>query len=246
MTQTDSLVMKGSSSKTCIKINLSYQQKAKRSTIIIIFGCFLFFVSGILNFTDEYLRGWSLTKPFLGYLLFGFTVTCLVPIAIGIKEIVTISFADSSRKYAKQAFQWLLIYALTVLVNIIVMGWPIMAIFVSITIVFARILGFYFLSKAFKKIKYLSNLNVGGFLYNLYGVFYVIIATLGGLGSLFSDDSITNLVFIFNGIIESVLIILLSIKIVYDILLIRNFKIKGKTKESSIQKILERQKKSKF
>ena len=245
MIQTDSISSKTDSSKIPEKTEVFFHQKINRYTIIVIGGCFLFFISGILNFIDEYLKGWSYTRPILGYLLFGFTVLCLIPIAIGTREIVTNSFTSSSRILIKQASRWLHIYALTVLLNIIVMGWPLVSIIVSVTIIFGRVLGFYYLSKSFKKIGHLSNLKIGGFLYQIYGLFYIVIAILGGVASIVNDEAISNLVFISNGFIESTLIILISVKISYDILQIRKYKIIGKANISGIQKILDKQRNNK-
>ena len=244
MTQTDRANLEIKTDLIPKKINHFLQNKINKSTALVLCGCCLFFASGILNFTDEFLKGWSTARPFLGYLLFGFTVACLIPIAFGIKTTVTLAFADASRKLMKQASKWLLCYALAVLINIIVMGWPLIASIVAFTIVIARILGFYYLTIAFKKIKYLTDLKVGGFLYPIYGVFYIVIAALGGVASIVNDEVITNLIFVSNGIIESSLIVLISIKIAYDIWMIRDFKVKGKIKEDSIQKIYEKQRNS--
>ncbi len=228
MTQIENIGMIESVMKISKREDSSFQQKVNRLSIMIISGCLLFLVSGLLNFTDEYFKGWSYTQPVLGYLLFGFTVSCLVPIAIGFRKLSETAFVEMPRKNAGQASWWLLCYALTVLLNLVLMGWPMVSSFVGFTIIIARILGFYYLYKAFMKIRVRSNLPIGGFLYLLYGGFYILTAILGGMASLVNDFILTNIIFIFDGVIESVLIIIISFKIIYDILIIRSFLVKGK------------------
>jgi len=199
----------------------SFVQKLKTNSVnkhilVIILGSIIFIVAGFLNFSDEYFKGWSQQEPVIGYLLFGFTVLALVPISIGIKKLVNLAFTNHIRKNGNHTSLWLLLYAGAVLLDLLLAGWPLVSILSMVLLVVSRVFGFYFLSKMFSKIRLSFKIKVASFIYLFYGIFYLLTSIIGGIATLAQDDIMTNLIFVFNGIFESALIVLVGLFLIID------------------------------
>ena len=181
-----------------------------KQILIIILGSVIFMGAGFLNFSDEYFKGWSQQNPVIGYLLFGFTVLALVPIAIGTRKLANSSFRNQIRKTGRLTGFWLLLYTGAVLLDLLVAGWPMVAVLSMALLIGSRIIGFYFLSKMFSRIRVNFDIRVSSFIFLFYGIFYILTSIIGGIAGIAQDDLMTNLIFVFNGILESILIILVG------------------------------------
>ncbi len=195
----------------------------KKYTGLVYLSAILLTAGGILNFVDKYLFGWSIRVEYLGYFIFGFATVSLIPLAISIREITDIYFVDHVTKEGKETARWLWIYGASVAVNFVLVGWPLVAPFVSVIIIVGRVMGFYKLNKLFTRIKNLFKINVGSFFYILFGFYSIIISTLASVANWADDDIFFGFLFAFDGIIESLLIITVAVKLTIDFRRIQKF-----------------------
>lgn len=232
MTQTDQSARKMSVINIMGFVNNIKTKPLNKHILIVIIGSFIFIGAGFLNFSDEYLKGWSHQNPVIGYILFGFTVLALVPIAIGIRKIADLVFTNHIRKTGRLASLWLLLYAGAVLLDLMVGGWPMVAVLSMVSLIASRIMGFYFLSNMFRRIRKRFDIIVPSFVFLFYGIFYVLTSIIGGIAGIAQDDQMTNLIFVFNGILESALIVLVGIFLIINFY--RIWKLLNKDTASSI------------
>ncbi len=209
------------------KIPVMNEKRVKKYILAIYFGSALFIIAGFLNLVDEYFKGWSQRIPVIGYILFAFTACSLIPIAIGIQKITKDSFQYQATKAGKASSIWLITYGIAIVADIIFFGWIMIATITLLLILFSRVLGFYYLKKVFDKIKFYTEFNISSWAYLAYGCYYLILSLFGGLAALVSDDIITNMIFIFNGIGESIFIVAIGIKLIVDFTLLRKFILTG-------------------
>lgn len=204
------------------------QHNSRKYTLILIGGSILFIASGILNFVDGFLKGWSISSPVIGYILFAFTACSLIPIAYGINKIAKHFFTFQTKKAGKMASLWLFSYGIAIAVNLIFYGMYLITTIVMVLIIFARVLGFYYIKKTFDKIAFYTNLKINGWTYFLYGIYSLVVSLLGGLSSLANDTLMTNLIFAFNGVIESIFIVIVGVKLILDFYRVNKFIKTGK------------------
>ena len=216
MVQTKQAIRKTSTINLTSFVHNLKTKPMNKHIFIVILGSLIFMGAGFLNFSDEYFKGWSQQNPVLGYLLFGFTVLALVPIAIGIRKLAVSAFTNQIRKTGRYTGLWLLLYTGAVLLDLLVAGWPMVAILSLALLICSRIIGFYFLSKMFSRIRASFDIRVSSFIFFFYGIFYILTSIIGGIAGIAQDDLMTNLIFIFNGVLESVLIILVGVFLIIN------------------------------
>ncbi|MCG3221021.1 MAG: zinc ribbon domain-containing protein [Candidatus Heimdallarchaeota archaeon] len=198
--------------------NVNYVNKYSNYVTI---GGILFIVSAIVNIIDKMLRGWSYSHVSLGYIIFLFTILGLFPIGWGIKELTDIYFVDHVTKVGKQTFKWMIIYASAVVLDIILLGWAMTAGFVGMAIIFGRVMGFSKLNKTFVKIKDLFNIKIGSVFYLIFAFYGVITTVFGGIANSVDDEVFQRVLYIFNGPIDSLIMITVGVKLIIDVFRIR-------------------------
>jgi hypothetical protein len=151
----------------------------------------------------------------------------LIPIAIGIQKITKDSFQYQATKAGKATSIWLITYGIAIVVDIVFFGWFMIATITLLLTLFSRVLGFYYLKKVFDKIKFYTDFSISSWMYLAYGCYYLILSLIGGVASLVSDDIVTKMIFIFNGIGESIFIVAIGIKLIVDFTLLRKFILTG-------------------
>jgi hypothetical protein len=184
-------------------------------------GAALFIVSAVINIVDKLIQGWSFYYRFIGYILFLFMIIGLFPIAWGLRELTDIYFVDHVTKLGKQTSNWLFIYAGAVVLDMFLLGWGITAGFIGIAIIFGRVIGFVKLNKTFVKIKDLFNIKVGSAFYLIFAYFGVLTTVLGGVSNAVEDETFSYVMYIFNGPVDSLIMILVAIKLIIDVFRIR-------------------------
>ena len=205
----------------------------KKHTFLVIGGSILFIIAGILNILDRFFFYWSFQTEFLGYVLFALTAISLFPIAQGIKELTDVFFVDHITKTGKQIFTWMMIYAGAVVLDMVLLGFPPTAGFVGIAILFGRVFAFLKLNKVFNQIKSIFEIRVGSIIYTIFAYYTIIFTLLGGIANASSDASVEILILIFKGPIESILMIIVGIKLIIDILRVRRLIINKEIKPYS-------------
>jgi len=190
----------------------------RKYSFFVIGGSILFIIAGILNILDRFFFYWSFQTEFLAYVLFALTAISLFPIAQGIKEITDVFFVDHITKTGKQVFTWMMIYAGAVVLDMVLLGFPPTAGFVGIAILFGRVIAFLKLNKVFDQIKTIFKIRVGSIFYIIFAYYTIIFTLLGGIANASSDVSVEILILIFKGPIESILMIIVGIRIIIDIL----------------------------
>ncbi|MCG3226772.1 MAG: hypothetical protein H7645_07625 [Candidatus Heimdallarchaeota archaeon] len=198
--------------------NVNYVNKYSNYVII---GGILFIVSAIVNIIDKMLQGWSTSHLSLGYIIFLFTILGLFPIGWGIKELTDIYFVDHVTKSGKQTFNWMIIYAGAVVLDIILLGWALTAGFVGMAIIFGRVMGFLLLNKTFVKIRDLFNIKIGSVFYLIFAYYAVITTVFGGVANSVDDIVFQKILFIFNGPLDSLIMIVVGVKLMIDVFRIR-------------------------
>ncbi|NPD88208.1 MAG: hypothetical protein HGN29_05775 [Asgard group archaeon] len=206
-------------------INENYVNKSanyvNKYTNYVTIGGILFIVSAIVNIIDKMLKGWSFSHVSLGYIIFLFTILGLFPIGWGIKELTDIYFVDHVTKVGKQTFNWFMIYAGAVVLDIILLGWALTAGFVGIAIIFGRVIGFLTLNKTLVKIRDLFNIKTGSVFYLIFAFYGVITTVFGGIANSVEDEVFQRVLYVFNGPIDSLIMILVGVKLILDVFRIR-------------------------
>ncbi len=190
---------------------------------LVISGSVALIILSLFNIYDQYALGFTSYYPIFGYIAYALRLTALIPIAIGLLYITEEFFTEHITKYGKDAYSWLMIYSLIVIVNLIFLGWPLIAVFAGAAIVFGRIISFYCFSTVMRRISFVTNLKVGGFIYLLYAFFSVIVAFFTWISNTADDTVATMLIIVFNGLFESTLLIWVAIKIIIDFSRIKKY-----------------------
>ncbi|MCK5304778.1 MAG: hypothetical protein KAJ72_05975 [Candidatus Heimdallarchaeota archaeon] len=201
--------------------NLKYP--IKKHTRLIYLSAIILIVGSILNLVDKYFIGWSYRVELIGFLIFGLVTVGLIPLAISIREITDIYFVDHVTKEGKETARWLWIYGASVAANLVLYGWFVTAIIAGFFIIFGRVIGFIKLNKLLNRIKNLFGIKLGSVFYVIFGYFSIIVATLGTLANWAEDVVFSYFLFALNGIIESILIIIVAVKLIIDFTRIQKF-----------------------
>lgn len=198
-------------------------QPIYKYTNLVFLSAFLLITGGILNAIDKYMYGWSYQIEYLGYVIFGLVTVSLIPLAISIREITDIYFVDHITKHGRETSKWFWIYGASVAINFVALGWPIIAPFASLIIIIGRVVGFYKLNKLMLRINKLFDIKIGSFVYVLFGFYSIIISLFTSIASWAKDLNATVFLFTFNGLIETLLIVAVAIKLTIDFIRIQKF-----------------------
>ncbi len=211
----------------------------QKQSILVLIGCIVFISMGVLNILFRFTKLIPLLFPkllisndpdlillvfnIIGYVMYSVTFASLIPIAIGIRNITDIYFVDHITKAGKQTATWIYIYSGAVLLDMITLGVPLIAGFVALAIIVGRVMSFTKINKTFEKIKSVFNVKIGSFFYLLFAYYSLITMVLGAVANYSNDDSFSIYLAIFNGSIESALMIIVGLKIILDIFRIKKF-----------------------
>jgi len=213
---------------------------AKNARLVLI-GSIIFALMGLLNIAYQFTPLFPRMFPNLiasedidtiwfvyetiSYVLYSITFISLIPIGIGIRNITDIYFVDHITKSGKQTAFWIFVYAIAVPLDMITLGWAVIAGMIALSIIVGRVMAFRKIHITFEKIKRIFDVKIGSFLYLTFAFYSLIVMTLGALssGDFSSDYAFQINLSIFNGAIESVLMILVAIKLIIDIYKIKNF-----------------------
>jgi len=209
-----------------------------RNYILLMSGSILLILSGILNIIDQVLIGWSYRIIPLRYVLFCFTVIGLIPIAIGLRNLTEMYFIEHITLVGRQASLWLLFYSVSVVLDLVLIGWPITAPFVGYAVIFGRILGFLKLNRTFTKIKDIFDLKIGSIFYIIFAWYSVIISILNSIANWAQDISFEIGMFALKGLIETILLVLVGIKLIIDSTRLRKFILVSDIKPYSTKRTL--------
>ncbi len=155
---------------------------------------------------------------------------------MGLKHITEEYFSEHITKYGKDAYRWIMVYALTVFINLIFFGFPMFAALASLAAIFGRIIAFYSFSTVMRRIAFVTKLRVGGFIYLLYAFFGVIVAIIAQIAATAGDTQALILSIIFRGFFDSLIVIVLGIKIILDFTRIKNYMIANKVLPNYLRK----------
>ena len=209
-----------------------------RNNYLLLSGSILLILSGILNIIDQVFIGWSYRIVPLRYILFGLTIIGLIPIAIGIRNCTEMYFIEHITLVGRQAFMWLLFYSVAVVLDIVLIGWPITAPFVGYAVIFGRVLGFLKLHRTFTKIKDIFNLKIGSIFYILFAWYSVIISILNSIANWAQDITFEYGMFALKGLIETILLVIVGIKLIIDSTRIKNFILESNIQPYSTKRTL--------
>jgi len=210
----------------------------KQLTIILI-GCIVFILMGLLNILFRFTPMIPTLFPKLlisgnpnqiffvfqtiGYVMYSITFASLIPIGIGFRNITDIYFVDHITKSGKQTATWIFIYSASVLLDMLTLGWPVVSGFVAIALIVGRVMAFIKINKTFDKINRIFDVKVGSFFYILFAYYSIITMVLGATADYAGDLEFEVYLAIFNGVIESALMIVVGVKLIYDFFQIKRF-----------------------
>ncbi|MHA1222659.1 MAG: hypothetical protein ACTSSG_01370 [Candidatus Heimdallarchaeaceae archaeon] len=159
-----------------------------------------------------------------GFLILMSIGTILV--AISLREITDIYFVDHITKAGKSAAFWLFFYSSGFLVDMFLVGWPLTAGFAGMAILFGRFFGFKKINNVFVKIKDVFDLKISSIFYLLFSYYVVLVSLLSGIANYSQDVVFQTFIYVFNGPIDSLLLLLLAIRFIIDITRVKKFIIK--------------------
>lgn len=195
----------------------------KRYSNYVIFGSVMFLLMGFINLADQLVWFLSARNQVIGYILISLTCVSLLPIAWGLREITDIYFVDHITKAGQQTAKWIFFYAGTILFDMLTFGFPLAAGFVALALIFGRVIAYLKINKLFEKINRIFGLKIGSFFYILFAYFAIIISVLGALSSYASDVTFETFLRFFDGTIESLLMVIVGVKLIIDITRIKKF-----------------------
>ena len=220
-------------------ISVKEKTLIQKNTLLILIGCIVFSSVGILNILFRFTPLLPnlfpkliisndpelITSVFniIGYVMYSITFASLLPIGIGIRNITDIYFVDHITKSGRQTATWIFIYSGAVLLDMISLGWAIISGFVALAIIVGRVMSFIKINKTFDKIKRIFDVNIGSFFYILFAYYAIITMTLGAVANYAGDIEFEVYLAVFNGVIESALMIIVGIKLIIDIYRIKEF-----------------------
>ena len=205
----------------------------KNHLVIISIGCVLFVIEAFLNVYHQFLQRHSQNYVLTGYIFFAISAISILLIAVGIHQLTEVYFVDHITKAGKYAMYGLLAYSGSILVDLLVLGWPVTAGIVGFTLIFGRIYGFTRLNKVFKKIKTIFGIKIGTIFLPIFAYFSVLISITSGIANFSQDLDFRSYLLLFNGAIESILMVIIGIKIIVDCFRIRNYILKNNIKPYS-------------
>ena len=195
----------------------------KRYSNYVIFGSVMFLLMGFINLADQLVWFLSARNQVIGYILISLTCVSLLPIAWGLREITDIYFVDHITKAGQQTAKWIFFYAGTILFDMLTFGFPLAAGFVALALIFGRVIAYLKINKLFEKINRIFGLKIGSFFYILFAYFAIIISVLGALSSYASDVTFGTFLRFFDGSIESLLMVIVGVRLIIDITRIKEF-----------------------
>ena len=190
---------------------------------LVIYGSISFMLLGLLNIADQLIWFLSARNQIVGYIFISLVSLSLLPIGWGLREITDIYFVDHITKAGNQAAIWIFLYAGSVLFDMMTFGFPLTAGFVGLALIFGRVIAYLKLNKLFEKIRSIFDLKIGSFFYILFAYFAIIISVLGAISNYANDVTFEIFIRVFDGSIESLLMIIVGIKLIIDVTRIRNF-----------------------
>ena len=211
----------------------------EKNTRLVLIGSIIFACMGVLNIAYQFTPIFPIMFPKLmashdigaimfvyqtiSYVLYSITFISLIPLAIGIRNITDIYFVDHITKAGKQTAFWILLYAIVVPLDMITLGWPVISGMIALAIIVGRVMAFRQINITFEKIKRIFDVKVGSFIYILFAFYSLIVMTLGAIAE-YSEDIVFQInLSIFNGAIESGLMIIVGIKLIIDVYRIKEF-----------------------
>ncbi|MHA1778933.1 MAG: hypothetical protein ACTSUF_09965 [Candidatus Heimdallarchaeaceae archaeon] len=219
-------------------VRIVHDEKIKPITshvILLIIGAVLFSINGIINVFDFVQRQYWGNSSVLEYVTFAVMALGLFPIGLSIRWITEDYFKEYITKSGQITQEIFYGYAIVVILNMLLVGFPAMAAVAGIFVIIGRIVGFYMLYRTLEKIKKRTYLNVGGFIYWFYAFYSLIIATIHQIAAFGQDETMKVLLFTFQGVIDSFLSVLVAIKLIIDGLAIRKYLIKMGVKPKGIE-----------
>lgn len=195
----------------------------KRYSNYVIFGSVMFLLMGFINLADQLVWFLSARNQIIGYILISLTCVSLLPIAWGLREVTDIYFVDHITKAGKQTATWIFFYAGSVLFDMLTFGFPLTAGFVGLALIFGRVIAYLKINKLFVKINNIFSLKIGSFFYILFAYFAIIISVLGALSSYANDVTFEIFLRFFDGSIESLLMVIVGVRLIIDITRIKKF-----------------------
>jgi len=198
-------------------------QPIKFHSFIVFLGCVLFIIVSFLNIAYNLYFYNSEYFQLIGYVLFTLSAISLLPIAYGIHAITDIYFVDHITKTGKQTALWMTAFSVAVFLDMVVLGWPVLAGLTGPIIILGRVFGFYMLYKLFRKIDKIFSLKIGSAFYLIYAFFSIIVSLISAISNSAGDEAFYAFLVTFNGFVESGLIIIVGIKLIIDISRIRHY-----------------------
>jgi len=195
----------------------------KRYSNYVIFGSVMFILMGFVNLADQLVWFLAARNPFIGYTFISLTCLSLLPIALGLREITDIYFVDHITKAGQQTAMWIFLYAGTILFDMLTFGFPLTAGFVGLALIFGRVIAYLKINKLFVKINRIFGLKIGSFFYILFAYFAIIISVFGALSSYANDVTFQGFLRFFDGSIESLLMVIVGVRLIIDITRIKKF-----------------------
>ncbi|MHA1217657.1 MAG: hypothetical protein ACTSO5_03125 [Candidatus Heimdallarchaeaceae archaeon] len=195
----------------------------KRYSNYVIYGSVMFLLMGFINLADQLVWFLSARSQIIGYIFISLTCVSLLPIAWGLREITDIYFVDHITKAGQQTATWIFFYAGSILFDMLTFGFPLTAGFVGLALIFGRVIAYLKINKLFVKINRIFGLKIGSFFYILFAYFAVIISVLGALSSYANDVTFEIFLRFFDGSIESLLMVIVGVRLIIDITRIKKF-----------------------
>ncbi|MHA1303589.1 MAG: hypothetical protein ACTSQE_04215 [Candidatus Heimdallarchaeaceae archaeon] len=184
-------------------------------------GSVLFISAALVNISNRTVQYLVATSWVFNWLFVAFIASSLIPIAIGVGEIIDLYFKDHVRRDGLQMRTSLLIFAVGEILKPLTLGSVVFGSFALLVSLFFRAFGFRKLDHAFSKIRKITDIKTGGLVYQFYGFYSIIVTVIATLANAAKDETMLIYLLIFNGTIESILMIMVGIKLILDLIKIR-------------------------
>ena len=194
-----------------------------RSTTLVISGAVLFISAAVLLTVSRTVNYYVSVNWVFSWLFAAFIALSLIPIAIGFEQITYMYFADHISRDGNQMRLYLLIFAIGELLAPLVYFSVVFGSLALVLSLFTRALGFRKLDKSLIRIRNVTGIRTGSIFYQIYGFYPLITSILASIANAAEDESMLLYIFIFEGVVQALLMIIVGSKLLIDMIMLRRY-----------------------
>jgi len=200
-----------------------FKTEINKFYFLAITGSILFTIAAAINLSNKTIQYLRAVNWFFDYIFAAVIALSLIPIALSFGGIAELYFKDHVRKEGIQGRTYLLIYAIGEILKPFTIGSVVfgsLAILISLA---SRAMGFRKIDLMLTRIKKITEIKVGSIVYQIFGFYSIIVSVIASIANAAGDEEFLIYLLVFNGTIETILMIMIGVKIIVDVTIIKRY-----------------------